>query len=435
MSEEKIIQAEIDELPFPDCVRLRKGMYLPKIDYLVYEIVDNSIDEHLVKDSHGIPYCNNIYLKITPEGEIYVQDDGRGIPIIASKKDPTKSMAEVAYTKLHAGGKFGKKGGYNVKTGGLNGVGASCCNATAEFCNLYPIIDGVQYYIGFEKGITTTPLSEIGSVEEGEATHGTLVHLKPDPEIWCDEGDDFNIPMINKRMQQLAYLNAGLNIIVDIEYGGYVINEHYYYPDGLKAYVEQLISNKTPITEILNLTENVKDVDISLSFAWTTAYKEEIYTFVNNINTTLGGSHLSGLKEGIFAPIKEAYEEVQEGKNKADIQSEDAREGLVAVLSVKVKDPNFDGQGKAKLNMSKVRAAVKNAVSVYLEDVLDKNPDMKKIIIAKMMEAFRARDAAKRARDTSRQSKSLLDGTGLPGKLADCSSKDPEESEIFFVEG
>lgn len=435
MTTEHIKQAEIDELPFPDCVRLRKGMYLPKKNYLVYEIVDNSVDEHLAKDNNGVPYCQTIYLKIEEDGQIYVQDDGRGIPILPSKKDPTKTMAEIAYTKLHAGGKFGKEGGYNVKTGGLNGVGASCCNATSIFCNLYPIIDGVQYLIGFEKGVTTTPLTEVGPVGEGEPTHGTLVHLKPDDEVWCDEMDEFDIPEINNRMKQLAYLNAGLNIIVDINYGGHVINEHYYYPDGLKAYVEELTKKKTPLTEILGCSDTIKGVDVEISLVWTDAYDDEIYTFVNNIPTTLGGSHLTGLKEGIFGPIKEAYEESPESKTKADVSSDDARDGLVAVLSVQVADPNFDGQGKAKLQMSKVRNAVKNVINVYLEDVLDKNPDMKKIIISKMLASYRAREAAKKARDTSRQTKSLLDSTGLPGKLAACSVKDPEECEIFFVEG
>ena len=425
----KITQAKITELPFPDCVRLRKGMYLPNINYLVYEIVDNSVDEHLAG------YATTIYVKIEEDGQIYVQDDGRGIPIMASENDPSKSMAEVAYTKLHAGGKFGIEGGYDgVKTGGLNGVGASCCNATSVFCNLYPTIDGVQYMIGFEKGITTTPLSEIGPVEEGEPTHGTLVHLKADPEVWGDGEDVFDIAAINKRMQQLAYLNAGLNIIVDINYGGHVINEQYYYEEGLKAYVEKLTTKKTAITEILRHRETVNKIDVEVALAWTDAVSEETYTFVNNIPTHLGGSHLTGFKEGVYKPISEAYLETVTNKSKVNTTQDDAREGLVAIVSVKVSDPNFEGQGKAKLNMTKVRSAVRNVVEEYLSDVLDKNPDMKKIIIAKMLDACRVREAAKRARENARKTKSLVEG-GLPGKLADCTCKEPEKSEIFLVEG
>lgn len=359
----------------------------------------------------------------------------RGIPILPSKNDSSKSMAEVAFTKLHAGSKFGlDDGNMGIKTAGLNGVGGSCCNATSEFCNVYPTINGIQYMLGFEKGHLSTPLSEVGQVAEGEPTHGTLVHLKPDTEVWKDSADIFDVGAINKRMQQLAYLNAGLTIIVDINYGGQVIQEQYYYEEGLKAYVDKLTTKKQATTDTLRCKSEVNGVDVEIALAWTDAISEETYTFVNNVPTHMGGSHLTGFKEGLFKPILEAYEETVTNKSKAGVISDDAREGLVAVVSVKVADPNFEGQGKAKLNMTKVRSVVRNVLEDYLSDALDKDPDMKRVIIAKMLDACRAREAAKKARETARKTKSLVEG-GLPGKLTDCSSKEPEECELFLVEG
>lgn len=336
-------------------------------------------------------------------------------------------------------GKFGLEDGYNnVKTGGLNGVGASCCNATSDFCNLYPIIDGTQYVIGFEKGITTTPLSEVGPVEEGQSTHGTLVHLRPDVEIWEDE--KFDIDAIVRRMEQLAFLNAGLTITLEVDYEGKELTRTFFEEEGTKAYVAKLIEKKTPLFDTLRVFDKVKDnktdsdIEVEIALVYTDALNEEIYTFVNNIPTHMGGSHLTGFKEGLFRPIQAAYDDAGGNKNKMSITSDDAREGLTAIVSLKVTDPNFEGQGKAKINMPKVRAAVRQITEEFMSDMLDKDPDMRKIIINKALDACRAREAAKNARDNARKKKSLISG-GLPGKLAGCKNKNPEESEIFLVEG
>lgn len=424
----KIQQARISEKSDRDHVRLRKGMYIPNINYSVFEIVDNSIDEYMAG------YATAIYVGIK-DGVIFVQDDGRGIPIYPSEKDPNKSMAEVAYTSLKAGGKFGDEEGYgNVKTGGLNGVGASAINFLSAYCNLRITIDGIQYGLDFVQGITTeNGLYEIGPVEEDDVQHGTLVELQPDPEIWKEEKLD--IKAIVERMEQLAFLNPGLTIMVDVDHEGKVIEETFCYPEGTKAYVEKLSKGKELVTDIyqFDTSDEKTNIDVSIALAYIDDFREAIHVFTNNVYNELGGDHLTGFKMGLFKAINDYYDENSNNKGKANITSDDCREGLVAIVNVKMLNPNFEGQGKAKLNEIKVRTAVRKATEEYMSDILDKNPDIARIIVAKATDAARAREAAKRARETARKTKSV--DAGKAEKLADCRSKNPEESEIFLVEG
>lgn len=423
-------QQQIRQLSDRDHVRLRKGMYIPNINYCVYEIVDNSIDEFIAG------YGNTIYLKIEPDRTIMVVDEGRGLPIDPSLDDPTKSQAELALGSLKAGGKFGLEDGegYDVKTGGLNGVGSSAINFLSEYLSARIYKNGTEYGLDFIKGEVTNQLYEVGPVDpEGQQT-GTLIQLQPDVEIWQDD-EDLDLTAINDRMKQLTYLNPGLTIMVDINYDGKVIQETYCHPEGLKTYVEQLSIKRNLLTPIWSTTLTHTGVDISLAFAYSDGYSDTIYAYTNNIlNSANGSSHLTGLKEGIFRAVSNYYTETNDNKTKINITSDDAREGLIAILSIKVKDPNFEGQGKDKLTMPRVRTAVRIATEEYIAEMLDKNPDTAKIIISKAENACKAREAAKRAREAVRSTKGLIDG-GLPGKLANCKSKNPEESELFLVEG
>lgn len=418
--------AEITQLSDRDHVRKRKGMYLPNINYMVYEIVDNSIDENMAG------YATAIYVGIK-NGEIIVQDDGRGIPIAPSKDNPEISQAEVAYTSLKAGGKFGLEDGYNdVKTGGLNGVGASAVNFLSEYCLLRITIDGIEYGLDFAQGVTSeNGLYEIGPVGEEYTQHGTLVQLKPDEEMW--EEEKLDIDEIVSRMEQLTFLNPGLTIIVDIDQDGRVINETFYNPEGSKAYIEKLSKEKELITDIWQLDTTVDGIDVSIALAYEDDYKEKLYGFTNNIPNPMGGDHMTGFRMGLFKAISEYYDENSQNKTKADVISDDVKEGLVAIVNIKVANPNFEGQGKAKLNMIKVRSSIRKLTEEFVEEMLDKNPDQAKIIVAKMVDACKARESAKRARDTARKSKSV--DAGKAAKLADCKYKDPEVCEIFLVEG
>lgn len=422
-----IDNVEITELSDREHVRKRKGMYLPNINYCVFEIVDNSVDEH----SAG--YGDTIYVKIDEDRTIYVQDIGRGLPMGPSKKDPNKTQAEVALTSLRAGGKFNTETSYKGKTGGTNGVGASVVNMLSQFFSAIITKDGYKYRLDCEKGVVTNSLYELGPIEEGESPHGTLIMLQPDEEIWKDD-DDLDLTAINDRMKQLTYLNPGLTIIVDFNYGGRVIQETYCNPEGLTAYVEKISDKRNLLTPIWQSSTTIDDVDVDFAIAYTDVYSESILVFTNNIANNNGGSHLTGFKEGIHKAIDAYYTENSDNKTKLKITSDDTREGLIAILSIKVTEANYDGQGKGRLNMPKVRSAVRKATEEYLEEMMDKDPDTSKIILAKVLDAYRAREAAKKARDNSRKTKSLVEG-GLPGKIASCRSKNPEECEIWLVEG
>lgn len=418
-------EVEIDELSDREHVRKRKGMYLPDINYCVYEIVDNSIDEH----SEG--YGDTIYIKIDEERNIYVQDFGRGIPITPSNKNPNKTKAEVVLTSLRAGGKFRAQG--KGKTGGLNGVGASAVNMLSEVFSARITKNGIQYGLDCEKGIVINSLYEIGPVAEDEAQSGTLIMLRPDKEVWAED-DDLDLVAINNRMRQLSYLNPGLTIITDFNYNGKIINESHYNPEGLTAYINKIAENRTLLTSIWELNTTVDDIDINIALTYSEAYSESIFVFTNNIANNAGGSHLTGFKEGLFNAMSNYYVENNDnGKHKLAITSDDAREGIIAIISLKIKDPNYEGQGKSKINMPKVRAAVKASLAEFIEEQMDKDPKTAKIIMDKITSAAKAREAAKKAREIVRGSKLL--GGGLPGKLAPCLSKDPSISEIWLVEG
>lgn len=426
--------ANITVLDFPDCVRMRKGMYIPNIEHTVFEIVDNSIDEHMAG------YCNAIAVAIVDD-TITVEDNGRGIPVTPHEKNPSLSQAEVAYTVLHAGGKFGDSEGYKTSTGGLHGVGASVVNALSEDLTLEIKTGGKKYIAKFAKGHIKEKLH---IVEKGLNVNdtGTSVSFKLDPEIWGNEKVDLN--KIRKRIQQLAYLNPGLTtyLYFDTENkdGKRVkLEEQHCYPEGLKSYIEKLAKNKNLVTDIISFSvdndaeDAAKAMQVSVALAYTESYSEEIYTFYNGINTIDGGDHLTGFKAGLLKSLTD-YIDSNNIKN-LSFESDDVREGIIAVISVRsVKAPEFDGQGKAKVKSPEARAFVKSSLEEAMTDFLDANPNQAKIILNKITQAAKARLAAKKAREDVRKIKSMAD-SGNPEKIADCSSKKPEECELFIVEG
>lgn len=409
-----------------DHVRLRKGMYIPSIDYSVYEAIDNAVDEA------AAGFGTDIWLTIYPDRTTTVLDNGRGLPIEPAIDEPDMSVAEMVLSNLKAGTKFGLEDSEQAKTGGLNGVGISAINFLSEYLEAIIYKDGKKYGLRFEEGIVTEKLFELGDIEEGEPESGTFVALKPDEEIWKDD-EDYNLAAINNRMKQLTYLNPGLSIHVNIDYNGVKIEETHYNPDGLVAYLKDISGKSEMITDIYEETVAIDGTDVSLAFAYTEKYDEKLYSYTNNVFNSLGGSHLAGFKDGISKSILNYYDERFENKGKLSLNNEDVREGLIGIISIKIKDPNFDGQGKAKLTMPKVKKTVRTVTEEYLSDILDKNPEVAKLLIAKAQDAARAREAARKAKETARKTKSV--GDGKAEKLADCASNVPEEIEIFLVEG
>jgi len=430
-------QAQISVLRFPECVRLRKEMYLNNPDHCIYEIVDNSVDEH------AAGRCNAIAVAIVGANkEVIVEDDGNGIPI-APHKDPEYahlSQAEVAYTVLHAGGKFGKAGGYKTNTGGLHGVGASCVNAVSETLNLVINTEGGQYQVDFSKGIIVNGLSRIGDAEEGKT--GTEVHFVLDKEIWDEETFDFK--KIEKRIRQLAYLNPGLTLLlyldtIDEEGKEVKLQKTFCYPEGIKEYITKLAKGKTIISDTAYFVKKVTDdkagdIEVSVAYTYTDGYTQDIHCFVNNISTEAGGDHLTGFKMGSYKAIERYALESGAIKDVKDIESDDAREGMIAIISVKVREPKFEGQGKSKIKMPDVRNAVKQVVEDFMFDYLSQDAVKSKGIMEKVLKAAKARLAAKRAREAARGQKEGMEG-GLAAKLADCTEKDPALCEIYLVEG
>ena len=428
-------QAQISILRYPYNVRKRKEMYLNDPSHCVFEIVDNSTDEA----SAG--HCTAIAVAIVGD-ECIVEDNGRGIPV-TPHKDPEYaglSQAEVAFTVLHAGGKFGQKDGYQTNTGGLHGVGASCVNAVSEGMRLTIRTGGKEYQAGFAKGHITEKLHEVGVAEDGKT--GTEVHFLLDKEIWGEETYDFK--KIEKRMRQLAYLNPGLTYYLyfdstDAEGNEVKLEKTYCYPEGIKDYVNKLSKSKTPLTDTAYFVKTVADskvgdIEVSVAFMYTDSYSQDVHCFVNNIATEAGGDHLTGFKMGSYKAVERYALETGAIKDAKDIESDDAREGMISIISVKVKEPKFEGQGKSKIKMPEVRNAVKQVVEEYMYDYLGQDSNRAKGVMEKVQKAAKARLAAKRAREAARGQKEGLEG-GLPGKLSDCASKDPEESEIYLVEG
>jgi DNA gyrase subunit B len=411
-----------------EAVRKRPGMYVGStssrgLHHLVYEVVDNSIDEALAG------YCDRVTVNIHRDNSITVDDNGRGIPVDIH---PTEKMpgVEVAMTVLHAGGKFDKHS-YKV-SGGLHGVGVSVVNALSESLKVWVKRDGKEHYMDFSRGATTTRLKQLGKAGARDA--GTKIWFKPDPQIFTEL--EFDYPTIAARLRELSYLNKGVSITLTDERQTPVRTETFHAKGGLREMVQFLNTKTKPLhQEILYLETERDDIGIELALQYNDGYNENVFSFVNNINTHEGGTHLTGLKAALTRTINNHASKGNFLK-KADfsLTGDDVREGLTAVLSVKVREPQFEGQTKTKLGNSEAESAVKTAVNDWLGAYLDEHPRTANIVIEKAVSAARAREAARKARDLTRK-KSALDVGNLPGKLADCSLVDPAMCELYLVEG
>ena len=419
-------ESQIQVLEGLEAVRKRPGKYIGStssrgLHHLVYEIVDNSIDEALAG------FCKNIEVTINEDNSITVVDDGRGMPVGIHPK-MGKSTVEVIMTVLHAGGKFGG-GGYKV-SGGLHGVGASVVNALSEYCEVTVTREGKVWQQKYSRGNILCDLTEIG--EADESLHGTKVIFKPDREIFEETEYDFDI--LAHRLRELAFLNKGIAIsLIDKRENGQ--EEFYHYEGGIKEFVSYLNRNKEVLHPEPIYVEGEKDGIIAeISLQYNDGYNENLYSFANNIDTIEGGTHLAGFKTALTRAINDYAKKFGHIKeNDKNLSGDDAREGLTAVVSVKISEPQFEGQTKTKLGNSEVRGIVDSIVGEGVSTFLEENPGVGKIIIDKALMAARARDAARKARELTR--KSVLERSTLPGKLADCSSKDPAECEIYIVEG
>ena len=419
--------SQIQILEGLEAVRKRPGMYIgstaaPGLHHMVYEIVDNGVDEALAG------HCKNITVSINADNSITVKDDGRGIPVDKEKKTG-KSALEVVYTILHAGGKFGN-GGYKV-SGGLHGVGASVVNALSEWLEVRVCRDGHIHFQRYERGKVMTPVKVIGDCPAGQT--GTEVTFKPDPEIF--ETVVFDYKTIKTRLRETAFLTKGLRIhLIDDREDKH--DKVFHYEGGIKEFVTYLNQANVPLyPNVIYCEGDYQDINVEVAMQHTDAYTENIYSFVNNINTPEGGTHLTGFRNAITKTINDYIRSNKLIKDSEDnLSGEDIREGLTAIISVKISDPQFEGQTKMKLGTSEASAAVSRIVSEQLTYFLEQNPQVAKLMCEKSILAQRARAAARKARELTRR-KSVLEGAGLPGKLADCTEKDPEKCEIFIVEG
>ena len=418
---------QIQVLEGLEAVRKRPGMYIGStsvrgLHHMVYEIVDNGVDEALAG------YCTEINVVIEPGNIISVQDNGRGIPVETHPKTGI-STAETVYTVLHAGGKFGGDSGYKV-SGGLHGVGASVVNALSTWTEVTIERDGGLYKMKFEKGKTVQKLEKIG---ESKKT-GTLVRFLADDTIF--ESLDYEYEVLEKRLREIAFLTKGLKITIEDKRDEENIKKaEFCYEGGLISFVEFLNKNKEKIHPTPIYIEKTGEVPVEISIQYTTTYNENIYTFVNNINTVEGGTHLEGFKRAltkVFNDYARSHNILKE--KESNLQGEDIREGITAVVSVKVKEPQFEGQTKTKLGNSEVTGVVQSMVNEALSTFLEENPNIAKAILEKCISASRAREAARKARELVRKKNSMETST-LPGKLADCSSKNPDECEVYIVEG
>ena len=411
-----------------EAVRKRPGMYIGGVgtkglNHLIYEIVDNAVDEALAG------YCDSIEVTINEDNSITVIDDGRGIPVGIQKKAGLPAV-EVVFTILHAGGKFGN-GGYKV-SGGLHGVGASVVNALSEWLEVQVYLDGNIYQQRYERGKVMYPLKIVGKCEPHE--HGTHVRFLPDKEIF--EETEFDYDTLKIRLRETAFLTKNLKITLRDDREEEVKEKTFHYEGGIREFVAYLNKGKTPLYEQIIYCEGTREgVYVEVSMQHNDSYTEGIYTFVNNINTPEGGTHLTGFKNALTKTFNDyARKNKLLKENEDSLSGEDIREGLTAIISVKIEDPQFEGQTKQKLGNSEARTAVDNVVSEQLTYFLEQNPSVAKSICEKSILAQRARAAARKARDLTRR-KSALDGVALPGKLADCSDKNPVNCEIYIVEG
>jgi len=416
-------ESQIQVLEGLEAVRKRPGMYIGStsirgLHHLVYEIVDNSIDEALAG------FCKNINVIIHKDNSITVIDDGRGMPVGIHHKMKIPTV-EVIMTVLHAGGKFGG-GAYKV-SGGLHGVGSSVVNALSVVCEVEVKVDGDIWKQTFARGKTTSTLVKIGTTEE----HGTKVFFTPDPEIF--EEINFDYETLSQRLRELAFLNKGLRITLSDERVDK--NQEFLYEGGIKSFVDYLNRNKGTIHETIYMEGRKDDYVVEIALQYNDTYTENIFSFANNIDTVEGGTHLVGFKSALTRVVNDYAKKFNYLKeNDKNLSGEDVREGLTAVISIKLTDPQFEGQTKTKLGNSEVRGIVDSIVGEAISNVLEEDPQLGKNIIDKGLNAARAREAAKKAREFTRR-KSILESTTLPGKLSDCASKDPMECEIYLVEG
>ncbi|MGI6212171.1 MAG: DNA topoisomerase (ATP-hydrolyzing) subunit B [Anaerovoracaceae bacterium] len=418
---------QIQVLEGLEAVRKRPGMYIgttgPRgLHHLVYEIVDNSIDEALAG------YCKNIEVVIREDNSILVQDDGRGMPVDKHPKMGIPAV-EVIHTVLHAGGKFGG-GGYKV-SGGLHGVGASVVNALSTKMIVETAREGILYEIEFERGKTTKKLNKVGKADH----NGSRTEFWPDPEIFDETEFDFEV--LEHRLREMAFLTKGIHITLEDRRPGKEKKEVYHYEGGLREFVKYLNRNKDTVhPDIIYFEQKDENAqqEVEVAMQYTDRYNEMIMSYANNINTTEGGAHLVGFKSALTRVFNDYAKKNKFLKEGDSLAGEDVREGLTAVISVKLSEPQFEGQTKTKLGNSEMRGFVDSTTSYYLTAFLEENPSQARVIIDKCLRASRAREAARKARELTRR-KSVLDTLSLPGKLADCSSKDPRECEIFLVEG
>lgn len=418
-------QGAIQVLEGLDPVRKRPGMYIGSTDerglhHLVTEVVDNSIDEALAG------YCDKIIVSIEKDGSCKVVDNGRGIPTGIIPKEG-KSAVEVVLTKLHAGGKFGGSG-YKI-SGGLHGVGVSCVNALSEWLEATVYQNGKIYKQIFNRGIAQRPLQEVGTTDRT----GTTIQFYPDPEIF--ETLDFNYDTMKIRLRELAYLNRGLTIQLIDRRKEPARDETFHYEGGIVQFVESLNKNKeTVFPEVIYFDESYENGEVEIAMQYNDSYSETIFAFANNINTEEGGTHLEGFRNSLTKIINDYGKNNNILKGDEKLSGDDVREGLTAVISVKLTNPQFEGQTKTKLGNSEMRTVVAKAMTEGLGSYLEEHPKEAKDLIMKGVLAQKAREAARNARDLARR-KSALESTTLPGKLADCSDKDPSLCEIYLVEG
>ena len=412
-----------------EAVRKRPGMYIGStstrgLHHLVYEIVDNAVDEALAG------YCHNIFVMINPGDSITVVDDGRGIPVGINKKAGLPAV-EVVFTVLHAGGKFGG-GGYKV-SGGLHGVGASVVNALSEWLEVEICSDGKIYQQRYERGKVVEKLTVIGTCEPEKT--GTKVTFLPDKEIFEDTVYDFNT--LKQRLREMAFLTKNIRIVLrDERNPEEPVEKVFHYEGGIREFVKYLNKGKTPLYEDIIYCEGTRDgVYVEVAMQHNDSYTEGSYSFVNNITTPEGGTHLTGFKNALTKTFND-YARTNKLIKDSDqnLSGDDIREGLTAIISIKIGEPQFEGQTKQKLGNSEARGAVESVVTDQLTIFLEQHPQVAKTIVEKSVLSARAREAARKARDLTRR-KSALDGLSLPGKLADCSDKDPSKCEIYIVEG
>ena len=421
----KYDETDIQVLEGLEPVRKRPGMYIGSTDerglqHLVVEVVDNSIDEALAG------YCTEICVTINDDGSCTVLDNGRGIPTGIHKTEG-KSAVEVVLTKLHAGGKFGGEG-YKI-SGGLHGVGLSCVNALSEWLKVDVFQNGYHYYIGFSRGIPECSLQQLEKVDK----RGTMVTFMPDVEIF--ETLDFNYEIMRSRFREIAFLNKGLRITLEDKREGRERHDEFEFKGGIVEFVEYLNKNKEPLFPCPIYFNKINSTnEIEVCFQYNDGYTEMIHAYANNINTEEGGTHLVGFKNALTKVINEYGQKNKIMKESEKLSGDDVREGITAVISVKLMNPQFEGQTKTKLGNSEIRTAVEKAMQECFGEYLEEHPKEGRDLVLKCITAQRARDAARNARDLTRR-KGVLESTTLPGKLADCTEKDPHYCEIYLVEG